>query len=737
MQGRSTILLLALLALAPAARADVLTGPLPPAATLPVGDFVVEWTPAGGGRLAVTRPDAPGRTQWESRAGRAFVEAGRGQTTIAGRRGYFTIREAGLTWTAAQTVDAVEAVAGGVVVRGRLLPRGGLLGPSYTLRFDAVANLGRHLRFDLTLGTAPWSDLERVALVGASDPDERFMGLGEQWAAVNLKGRRVPIVVREQGIGRGLQPVSLYLSLGAAAGDWSTTYAPVPHYLTSRLRSLFLEDSAPSFFDLTDPDAVRVEVLDRRLRGRLLSGPDPLALIEAFTEYTGRMRALPDWAHDGLIVGAMGGPARIRRLEATLRAHDVPVTAFFLQDWVGPRRTIFGTRLWWSWTADDATYPAWSAFVHDLRRDGYRVLGYVNPFLVDARRRGGRDLWGEARSGGYLVETAGGAPYMIGNGGFDAAMVDLTDPAARDWLKTVLRRELLDTGVSGWMGDFGEALPFDARLAQGDPREAHNRWPELWAQLQAEVVADAGLTDEVVFFSRSGFTRSPGITRLFWLGDQLCSWDRHDGLQSALVGLLSSGLSGFSLNHGDAGGYTNVKVGPLTFFRRTKELLLRWVELCAFTTMLRTHEGLVPGAAGGHQLDSDAETLDHLARMTKIFRALLPYRRDAMADAATRGWPLVRHPWLHAPQAPELLDQNTTFLLGADLFVAPVLAPGRAHVDVLVPPGRWVDVWTGAVVDGGRRLRLPASIGRPAVLHREGSPGGEAFVRALAAEGLR
>lgn len=726
----------------PAARADVLTGTLPPATTLAVGDFRVDWTPANGGRLAITRPSMPGRTLWESRAGRAFVEAARGHSTIGGQRGYFTVREGGVVWTNAQTIDAVEAIAGGVVVRGRLLPAGAAVGPalvapSYALRFEAVAGLGRHLRFDLELTSAPWSDLERVALVGASDPDERFMGFGEQFAAVNLKGRRLPILVREQGVGRGLQPVSAFLSVAGLAGDWSTTYAPVPHYVTSRLRSLFLEDTVPSIFDMTDAHRVRVEVLERRMRGRILSGADPLELIEAFTEYTGRMRALPDWAHGGLIVGAMGGPARVRRLEAMLRTHDVPVTAFFLQDWVGPRKTTFGTRLWWSWTADDRTYPSWPAFVHDLRRDGYRVLGYANPFLVDARARGGRDLWGEARSGGYLVDDARGAPYMIGNGGFDAGLVDLTDPAARDWLKTVLRRELLDTGVSGWMGDFGEALPFDAQLVRGDAHDTHNRWPELWQKLQAEVVEEAGLTDEVVFFSRSGFTRSPGITRLFWLGDQLCSWDRHDGLKSALVGLLSSGLSGFSLNHGDAGGYTNVKVGPLTFFRRTKELLLRWVEVCAFTAMLRTHEGLVPGAAGGHQIDTDAHTLAHLSRMTKIFRALLPYRRAAMADAATRGWPLVRHPWLHAPQAPELLDQTSAFLLGADLFVAPVLDPGRVHVDVLVPPGRWVDVWTGAVLVGGQRLRLPAPIGRPAVLHREGSPGGEAFVRALAAEGLR
>lgn len=175
-------------------------------------------------------------------------------------------------------------------------------------------------------------------------------------------------------------------------------------------------------------------------------------------------------------------------------------------------------------------------------------------------------------------------------------------------------------------------------------------------------------------------------------------------------------------------------------FRRTKELLLRWLELAAFTPVLRTHEGLVPGAAGGHGVDTDEDTLDRVARITKVFRALQPYRRTLMAEAAARGWPLVRHPWLHFPGDPALLRQQTAFLLGSELLVAPVLDPGRTEVEVRLPPGRWVHVWTDQVVGDPARstvVRLPAPLGQPAALHREGSAAGAAFVAALAREGLR
>ena len=42
---------------------------------------------------------------------------------------------------------------------------------------------------------------------------------------------------------------------------------------------------------------------------------------------------------------------------------------------------------------------------------------------------------------------------------------------------------------------------------------------------------------------------------LNWLGDQISSWDKKDGMYSSLIGLLTGGLSGQSYNHSDIGGY--------------------------------------------------------------------------------------------------------------------------------------------------------------------------------------
>lgn len=55
-------------------------------------------------------------------------------------------------------------------------------------------------------------------------------------------------------------------------------------------------------------------------------------------------------------------------------------------------------------------------------------------------------------------------------------MVDFTNPNAREWIKEIIKTNLVKEGrASGWMHDFGEYMPFDSVLASGiDPIAYHN-----------------------------------------------------------------------------------------------------------------------------------------------------------------------------------------------------------------------------------------------------------------------
>ncbi|XP_010263325.1 PREDICTED: uncharacterized protein LOC104601619 [Nelumbo nucifera] len=589
--------------------------------------------------------------------------------------------------------------------------------------------------------------VNRVFLTYSSETDEKFYGFGEQFSHMEFKGRRVPIFVQEQGIGRGDQPITLAANLVSyrAGGDWSTTYAPSPFYMTSKMRSLYLEGYNYSVFDLTKPDRVQIKIHGDSLQGRILYGNSPTGLIEQFTEAIGRPPELANWIISGAVVGMQGGTETVRKVWDKLKNYDVPISAFWLQDWVGQRKTVIGSQLWWNWEIDREQYRGWQQLLKDLGSEDIKVMTYCNPCLapVDEKLNRRRNLFEEAKKLDILVKHKSGEIYMVPNTAFDVGMLDLTHPDASRWFKQILQ-EMVDDGVRGWMADFGEGLPLDASLYSGeDPISAHNRYPELWAKINREFVEEWQSTqlareekdkeESLVFFMRAGFRESPKWGMLFWEGDQMVSWQANDGIKSAVVGLLSSGLSGYAFNHSDIGGYCAVSL-PLIKYQRSEELLLRWMELNAFSTVFRTHEGNRPSA--NIQFYSNSRTLSHFARFAKVYKAWKFYRIQLVKEAALKGLPVCRHLFLHFPNDEHVHNMTyQQFLVGTEILVVPVLDKGKKEVKAYFPLGEscsWKHIWTGKTFNKqGTEVWIEAPVGYPAIFVKSASSVGETFLKNL------
>jgi len=716
-----------------------------------VGDFRV--TLEAGGGIEVSHADRPGRLLF-SLPGEGGLWAIQGSLEVEERQGSFVPRETIARRCPAGPPTGVRQQGTNLVLEGATAREGGNGDadsgcPKVAWRIGLCQPRPHHLVLEVR---STGSAVDAWLLEMAADPEAPVFGLGEQFPhdTLDLRGRVIPVLVREQGIGRGEPDISATMEAlsPGSSGDETTTSHPVPHLVTADGRSVLLENPEVSVFDLSVPGRIGVRVWAPEVRLRVLDGDSPLALVERLTEVTGRMAEPPEWVDRGAVVAlARDLPEARERLDFLL-AHGARIAAVWNQTWCGVARTVLGEQVLWNWSLSPAREPLWQDWVASLAQQGIRVLCYVNPMLRDLPPEadaGTRNLYREAIAAGLVVRKANGEPYLLRQGVFDVVLLDLSSPAARAWFKDVLRQEMLGrAGCSGWMADFAEALPFDAVLASGESAARwHNRYPVEWARLNREALEEAGAWAETLVFHRSGFTDTPSFSRMQWEGDQTVTWDRFDGLRSALHGLLNGGFSGIALNHSDAGGYTVVPlVDPPV--ERTPELLMRWVEMNAFTALLRTHEGNQP--ARNAQVYDDMALAEHFARFSRVFRALAPYRRERFREAAERGWPVVRHLAMHFPDVPRAWTVDDQFLLGADLLVAPVLDPCGPHPDcvsrrkVWWPPGTWEHLWSGTQYTGaegsGTEGEVGAPLGEPPVFLRVGSPLRDSLPGALAAEGV-
>lgn len=549
------------------------------------------------------------------------------------------------------------------------------------------------------------------------DASEAFWGGGEQMSYLRLNGRRFPFWTSEPGVGRD-KSTTLTQTMdaeGLAGGDYWTTNYPQPTWVSSKRYAVHLETAAYSVLDLTGPGRVGVECWSANVDLEFFDGPTMPDLVTKLSDRFGRQPALPDWAISGAIVGLKDGVDTFERFEK-IAASGAAITGLWCEDWVGIRQTSFGKRLFWDWKWNAARYPDLPGRIASLAQRGIRFLGYVNPYLaVDGA------LYQEALAHNYLaLRHDSDAPYAVDFGEFDAGVVDFTNPAAANWFANrIIGEEMLDFGLSGWMADFGEYLPTDVRLFDGsDPMEAHNRWPVLWAKVNADAIASRGKTHDATFFMRAGFSGVQAHCPLLWAGDQCVDFTRHDGINTVITAALSSGLLGNAYHHSDLGGYTSLH-GVV----RTAELMHRWIDLAAFAPVMRSHEGNRP--ADNLQLDSSPEILKHFARMSQVHAQLAPYVRALCDEAVAAGLPLQRPLFLHYDDA-EYHDIQDQYLYGADMIVAPVVEQGQESRPVVIPDGDWVHLWSGEAFGKGTH-EIAAPNGQPPVFTRADSAHADLF----------
>lgn len=551
-----------------------------------------------------------------------------------------------------------------------------------------------------------------------AEEKEKIYGCGEQYSFFNLRGKNYPLWSSEPGVGRNKNTYVTWRSdveNGGAGGDYYHTYFPQPTFVSSNKYYLHADCTAYADFDFKHKQYHELQFWAVPKQIVLQEADNFVSLIEKLTAYLGRPPELPDWVYNGLVIGVQGGTERsFGLLEKTLDA-GIKVAAMWCQDWEGIRVTSFGKRLNWNWKWNEELYPSLPEKLKEIEKKNIKFMGYINPYAL---KEG--SICQEAAQKGYLVKNKSGEDYYIDFGEFDCGIPDLTNEEAYNWYKGVIRKNLIDFGLAGWMADFGEYLPTDAVLHNGvSALIEHNHWPALWAKCNFEAIEEAGKLGEIVYFMRAGGTGNQKHCTLMWAGDQSVDFSLDDGLASAICATLGMGMIGCPISHSDIGGFTSLFDNC-----RTKELFQRWTEMAAFTPFMRTHESNRPST--NFQYYDDNETMVHLAKFVDIFTKLKPYTKALVKEASEKGTPVQRPVFLHYENDEEAYHLKYEYLFGRDILVAPVYTEGAEKVDVYLPNDKWIHIWSGTKFEGGWH-KIDAPIGKPAVFFREQSENKELF----------
>lgn len=614
---------------------------------------------------------------------------------------------------------------------------------------------GRSFRVSVEIGDmgrvqlrAVLNDDSNVVATGAAfvnDRAQRFLGFGERSEGPNQDGQVVEQWNAEGPFSAGALRPAVEPVLGAT---WqgpppihrASNYT-MPWFLSNRGYGFLLQSTWLNRFDLRRDETWSVATAEPAIRWSVFPGVPSVALAAATAEPDfGRQPDPAPWFFGPWV--QMTGSAQLRedllrgwRASLSDGGLDVPVT-------VSQTYTHYlpcGDHLRGSGRAGQR------ALVERHHAWGYRITTYVNSFVC---RTHAGDAYSEGDRANHFVQRPGGGTYPILNAAIPDAptlgLVDFTSPAAAAYWRELVRPALED-GYDGWMEDFGEYVPPSARLSDGRRGlAAHNDYCTAYHRASQQLTVPARGVDFAQFV-RCGYTGTAPHARIVWGGDPSEDDSQSDGLAAALSQGLTMGLSGVSYWGSDIGGFH----GLFTSGRTSPELLIRWLELGAFSGIMRTQaEGYGrPVDPSSRAQVWDPEVLPHWRAMARLRTQLFPYVWDAAVEYQRSGLPIMRHLALTYPDedvAWGIGDDSATtaaaseYMFGPDLLVAPVLTDGQRSRDVWLPPGKWIDLWDvlayeessgeyrnrmeqPRALNGGTTRSVAAPLGRPLVYARLGT----------------
>lgn len=530
---------------------------------------------------------------------------------------------------------------------------------------------------------------------------ERVYGLGLHTArGLDLRGARVDLWNTDAYVDahKGFPP------------DAPNLYQSHPFYVAlrdGRAVGVFTHDTHRMRFEVGAagaPSELRAVARGGAIDQYLLPGPELREVLRRYSRVTGRMPMPAPWAigfhqsrWDEPCDGAPAerpfcSAAQVLEVARRFRDAKIPADGIFLD--------IQHMRGFRTFTFDPVRFAAPEDLFAKLAALGFHAHAIVDPGIkIDPAW----DVYAGGLAGGHYLKDASGAPYegVVWPGA--SVYPDFSAAKTRAWWAG-LSAGMIDRGVSGMWIDMNEPANFTGGTVpnevtcDGDGRattmaELHNAYAFYEAKATYEGMKAAAPSQRPFILSRAAFAGSQRYAAV-WTGDAPSTWT---SLSMTLPMLLQLGMSGMPFAGSDVGGYSGRE-------ESTPELFARWMALGSISPFFRAHAE--KDARRQEPWSFGREVEDASRALIGLRYELSPYLYSVFHEASETGAPILR-PLVFEFQG----DANThavsdQAMLGPSLLVAPILTKGARERPLYLPGGRWFELHSGAVHEGGRSITL-------------------------------
>ena len=472
------------------------------------------------------------------------------------------------------------------------------------------------------------------------------------------------------------QTAQIWNADGGTCSDQS--YKSIPFYVSSDGYGIFVNSTDNVSFEVCSDTVSKVSftVPGECLEYFVIGGGSVANVLENYTDLTGKP-ALPPAFTFGLWLSTSFttkyDEETVNSFVDGMAERDIPLEVFHFDCfWMKEYQ-------WCDFEWDKRQFPDPAGMLGRLHDKGLKTSVWINPYIGQRS-----PLFEEGKRGGYLLKNPDGSVFQTDMWQPGLAIVDFTNPEAREWYSSKLRR-LCEMGVNCLKTDFGERIPTNVKYHSGeDPVLMHNYFTYLYNKTVFNVLNDFYGENKACLFARSATVGGQKFP-VHWGGD--CSAE-YISMAETLRGGLSLCMSGFGFYSHDISGFEATA---------TPDIYKRW---SAFG-LLSSHSRLHGNNSYRVPWLFDEEAVDVLRFFTKLKGRLMPYLWAQAIKTHTTGVPMMRAMVIDYANDPACRTLDRQYMFGDNILVAPIFND-RGYAEYYLPGGKWTDIISGKVYEGGK-----------------------------------